>query len=903
MNPIHAPRPKAIPSLKRATHALGTGLMFLLASAAWAAPVNVAQGKLTNQSSTFEASDSSRAVDGNTNGQYSAGSVAHTNLEAGAWWAVNLGASHRVEKITLWNRTDGYGERLSNFHVDYLDAKNTVIATKTISGTAGESTDIDMSVPGVYSIKVQLNGTNYLSLAEVQVLGTPEENVALGKPTDQSSTYSDHDSSRAVDGNTTGNYNTVTYTDWDSQAYWKVDLGASYDVSKVTLWNRTDNYTERLSDFHVDGLDASGNVIPGATKQFPGTAGAITDIDLSASGVSAIRVQLNGTTPLSLAEVQVYGMPTSDAPKMEKVAEEGQTLTFNTPVDLVYGANNHYAYKRGVTGSITFDSATFGDPRVGGVKAGYRLSASHPNPTKLIISPAAISLKPGDTQVFTVSTDTSTTPSTASRSRAATPSVTWKCKYGVIDPKTGLYTAKTEGTDIITATSDTDPGAGATTSVSVAAAQFKVTVNNAVLAMKDTSGQFFDYVSNTGYFAVGDAIYFKAKTPLGQKLVGWQINGSDIEPPPPAAPGSVYKTLNMPKYDVTLTAINQEVKYTVTIGNSSSSASPAPTLTGSGSYYTGSEVWITATSNDPASAFDRWDILGAYTDINFDTTKQAVSFRLPYRDMNGTDADKITINAKWKSAKYNLKLVNCTSTAPTDNKCTITAEGLPTDFVEWVVSPGPNAATIAPPDPKQPYVANVALKADCTITAKLKTPSSSGKVRLNIINGADSYGSSSDLYPKGSSVQIRPVTPPARPGYSWRFMNWEVDDVANCQCSVSTIAAQNLTIYLGNTDVTIRAKFIEEKQWFTTYELLVLKEDPTTHYMVKDDQYSDINKTYSINSTVSVELKKDTIPPGKVFSHWWAFNTPAYNILDPKSEKTTVSMQSTMYIYPVFRDK
>ncbi|MEI7910410.1 MAG: hypothetical protein WCK77_12295 [Verrucomicrobiota bacterium] len=52
--------------------------------------------------------------------------------------------------------------------------------------------------------------------------------------------------------------------------------------------------------------------------------------------------------------------------------EENSTYNFGSSVvDLAYGKNGTYAYQTGMTGSITFNNARFGDPLVGTVKAGY----------------------------------------------------------------------------------------------------------------------------------------------------------------------------------------------------------------------------------------------------------------------------------------------------------------------------------------------------------------------------------------------------------------------------------------------------------------------------------------------------------------------------------------------------
>ncbi len=51
---------------------------------------------------------------------------------------------------------------------------------------------------------------------------------------------------------------------------------------------------------------------------------------------------------------------------------ENETYNFGSAVvDVAYGKNGTYAFQTGVTGSVTFNNARFGDPLVGTVKAGY----------------------------------------------------------------------------------------------------------------------------------------------------------------------------------------------------------------------------------------------------------------------------------------------------------------------------------------------------------------------------------------------------------------------------------------------------------------------------------------------------------------------------------------------------
>ncbi len=137
-----------------------------------AAVTNVAKGKHAEQSSTYSTGGAaSRAVDGNTNGEWSANSVTHTNYQKNAFWKVELGRGYQVSKVRIWNRTDCCTSRLSNFTVFLVDGAGRDVAVKTYTGTAGRTTDIDISGSGVTTVHVQLNGTGYLSLAEVEVFG------------------------------------------------------------------------------------------------------------------------------------------------------------------------------------------------------------------------------------------------------------------------------------------------------------------------------------------------------------------------------------------------------------------------------------------------------------------------------------------------------------------------------------------------------------------------------------------------------------------------------------------------------------------------------------------------------------------------------------------------------------
>ncbi|HZY58118.1 MAG TPA: discoidin domain-containing protein [Candidatus Binataceae bacterium] len=145
--------------------------------------------------------------------------------------------------------------------------------------------------------------------------------LAMGRPAAQSSTIDSGTagSRSASDGKTDGNFyhGSVTSTKRDPNAWWQVDLGSSKAIGSVVIWNRTDCCASRLSDYWVFLSDTpfSPSDTPATLQQRAGTwkshqtAAPDPAATISAGGAKGryLRVQLNGTDYLSLAEVQVFG--------------------------------------------------------------------------------------------------------------------------------------------------------------------------------------------------------------------------------------------------------------------------------------------------------------------------------------------------------------------------------------------------------------------------------------------------------------------------------------------------------------------------------------------------------------------------------------------------------------------
>ncbi len=147
---------------------------------------------------------------------------------------------------------------------------------------------------------------------------TSLENVALNKPATQSGTQVGASADRANDGNTDGNFwgtNSVTYTNWVSNSWWEVDLGSIHQIEEINIWNRTDCCTTDLANFHIlvsETPFTSTNLNETINQQgvsgffINPIAGTPTTELINVTG-QFVRIQLQGTAALALAEVEIMG--------------------------------------------------------------------------------------------------------------------------------------------------------------------------------------------------------------------------------------------------------------------------------------------------------------------------------------------------------------------------------------------------------------------------------------------------------------------------------------------------------------------------------------------------------------------------------------------------------------------
>ena len=378
--------------------------------------VNIALGKSVSQSTTFGSlTGAAKSIDNNTSGYWADSALSSTNSEYHPWWQVDLGAVYSLTTIKLWNRTDCCSDRLSNFYIlvsdtpfsstDLNTAKNqSGVSNFYFSGSVSSSTEISINRSGRY-VRVQLSGTNYLTLAEVQVLSsglapapsatatptitaTPTNtstpppggaNIALGKSVSQSTTFGSlTGAAKSIDNNTSGYWadSALSSTNSEYHPWWQVDLGAVYSLTTIKLWNRTDCCSDRLSNFYIlvsdtpfssTDLNTAKNQSGVSNFYFSGSVSSSTEISINRSG-RYVRVQLSGTNYLTLAEVQVLSSGLAPAPSATATPTITATPT-NTSTPPPGGAN--IALGKSVSQSTTFGSLTGAAKSIDNNTSGY----------------------------------------------------------------------------------------------------------------------------------------------------------------------------------------------------------------------------------------------------------------------------------------------------------------------------------------------------------------------------------------------------------------------------------------------------------------------------------------------------------------------------------------------------
>ena len=164
---------------------------FSVAKAPRGQPVKVnAQGVTTVQ-------DAAGAVDGIKNGRFGF----HVAVgETDPWWQVDLGRDYQLDRVLIFNRTDGgHAPRTRNLGIqiarsEQSDRFESVYQHDgTVFYGANENKPLVVRFDGkdvtARIVRLHVSGLCHFALDEVEVYATsdPQKNVALGKPADQKS--------------------------------------------------------------------------------------------------------------------------------------------------------------------------------------------------------------------------------------------------------------------------------------------------------------------------------------------------------------------------------------------------------------------------------------------------------------------------------------------------------------------------------------------------------------------------------------------------------------------------------------------------------------------------------------------------------------------------------------------
>ena len=167
-----------------------------------------------------------------------------------------------MSRVVIYNRNDGDAShasavsgRLSNSVVSLINYQGNTLKTYRIGdATNVPVVDINFDSTGgggpaptpnppptpnpalVHKVRVQLLGTNFLNLREVQVFDQNGVNRALNKPATQSSTTPGYEASKIVNGN----LNDMSHTNWEAGMYheWtksNLTVTAPFHSKRLTL--------------------------------------------------------------------------------------------------------------------------------------------------------------------------------------------------------------------------------------------------------------------------------------------------------------------------------------------------------------------------------------------------------------------------------------------------------------------------------------------------------------------------------------------------------------------------------------------------------------------------------------------------------------------------------------------
>ncbi len=325
--------------------------VFALAPAANAAGTNLALGKAMSSSGVSQTYVASNANDGNQATYWES-----TNNAFPQWLEADLGSSTAINQVVL-QVPSGWGTRTQTLSVQGSTDNSTfstivASATYTFDGSANTVT-INFGQTSTRYVRLNItanSGWPAGQISEFQIYGptTTSSNLALNRPTSESSHTQTYASGAVTDGN--------------QQSYWEsggalpqwvqVDLGSSVSINKVVLKLPTGSWGPRTQTLSILGSTDNSNfttLVASATYSFDGSSNIVT-ITFNATTTRYVRanftansVQGNG----QLSEFEVYGPTTGDTTAPTAPSNLAYTLPQSGQIKLTWSASTDNV---GVTG-------------------------------------------------------------------------------------------------------------------------------------------------------------------------------------------------------------------------------------------------------------------------------------------------------------------------------------------------------------------------------------------------------------------------------------------------------------------------------------------------------------------------------------------------------------------------
>jgi hypothetical protein len=187
-------------------------------------------GGVASQSSEGWAGRPSRAIDGNTNQGYGAGTCTHTSTAGHPWWKLTLPKTYMINKVQVWNRVDCCRERLHGVRVSVAGRQCGTLSSSTAVQT------VNCHNQKSNYVLIQQYRSNYLTLCEVKVYGAENSGcdamlkfasaAQVGHMHGHSTAH--YGAHRAIDGST-GTRQGV------ASGKWTGDLGSVQDLTELTI--------------------------------------------------------------------------------------------------------------------------------------------------------------------------------------------------------------------------------------------------------------------------------------------------------------------------------------------------------------------------------------------------------------------------------------------------------------------------------------------------------------------------------------------------------------------------------------------------------------------------------------------------------------------------------------------